>query len=131
MCQLISTWLLCNIWCDIIWKFEVTKFCLNWNWIQRHDLKSRSLLFILLFFFTLFLWGNRKGKKNNQSRDFQSCLSAGSWNCEDLIMLIKKNHTFEKRNDNLCNFVNGFLFILKSISYLKYIQTISISIWGF
>ena len=37
---------------------------------ERHDLKSRFLLFILLFFFPLFSGGKRKGEKNNQSRDF-------------------------------------------------------------
>ena len=31
---------------------------------ERHDLKSRFLLFILLFFFPLFLGGNRKVEKN-------------------------------------------------------------------
>ena len=45
---------------------------------ERHDLKSRFLLFILLFS-SLFLGGKRKGEKNNQSRDFKSCLSARSW----------------------------------------------------
>ena len=32
---------------------------------ERHDLKSRFLLFNLLFFFPLFLGGKRKGEKNN------------------------------------------------------------------
>ena len=45
---------------------------------ERHDLKSRFLLFILPFFFPLFLGGKRKGGTNNQSRDFKSCLSARS-----------------------------------------------------
>ena len=43
---------------------------------ERHDLKSRCLLFITLFFVPLFIGGKRKGEKNNQSRDFKSCLSA-------------------------------------------------------
>jgi hypothetical protein len=30
------------------------------------------------FLFLLFLGGKRKGEKNNQSRDFKSCLSARS-----------------------------------------------------
>ena len=41
---------------------------------ERHDLKPRFLLFILLFFFLLFLGGKRKGEKKTQSRDFKSCL---------------------------------------------------------
>ena len=45
---------------------------------ERDDLKSRFLLFILLFFFPLFLGGKRKGENNNQSRDFKSCLSESS-----------------------------------------------------
>ena len=51
---------------------------LIWNKDQaeRHELKSRFLLFILLFFFPFYLEGMRKGEKNGQSRDFMSCLSA-------------------------------------------------------
>ena len=45
---------------------------------ERHNLKSRFLLFILLLFFSLLLGGVRKRKKNNQSRDFKSCFSARS-----------------------------------------------------
>ena len=45
---------------------------------ERHDLKSRFLLFFLLFFFPLFLGGKRKGDKNNQSRNFKSCFSGSS-----------------------------------------------------
>ena len=37
------------------------------------------MLFILPFFFPLFLGGKRKGENNKQSRDFKSCLSAGSF----------------------------------------------------
>jgi hypothetical protein len=33
---------------------------------ERHYLKSRFLLFILLFFFPLFLWEKRKSLKNNK-----------------------------------------------------------------
>ena len=44
---------------------------------ERHVLKSRFLLFILLFS-PLFLEGRRKGVENNQSRDLKLCLSARS-----------------------------------------------------
>ena len=47
------------------------------DWAERHDFRSRFLLFILLFFF-LFLGGKRKGEKNSQSRGQKSCLSARS-----------------------------------------------------
>ena len=43
----------------------------------RHDLKSRFLLFIPLSS-SIFLGEKRKGEKNNQSRDFNSYLSARS-----------------------------------------------------
>ena len=43
---------------------------------ERHDLKSRFLLFILLFFFPLFLGGKRK--ENLKSRGKKTCLSARS-----------------------------------------------------
>ena len=36
------------------------------------------MLIILLFFFSLFLGGKRKGEKNNQNRGQKSCLSARS-----------------------------------------------------
>ena len=45
---------------------------------ERHDLKSQFLLFILPFSPLFLLEGRRKGGKNNQSRDFKSCLSARS-----------------------------------------------------
>ena len=41
---------------------------------KRHDLRSRFLLIRSLFL--LFLGGKRKGGKNSQNRDFNSCLSA-------------------------------------------------------
>ena len=47
-----------------------------YNQAERHDLKSRFLIFILLFFFHFILGGKRKEEKNSQSRDFKSCLSA-------------------------------------------------------
>ena len=59
------------------WKFFVTRTKVvhknqsQGNRAEMHDLKSRFLLFILLFFFPLFLGGKRKGEKNNQSRDFK------------------------------------------------------------
>ena len=46
---------------------------------ERHNLKSRFLLFILLFLFPLFLGGMRIGEKNNRCRDFKSCPSAWSY----------------------------------------------------
>ena len=46
---------------------------------KTHNLKSRFLLFILLFFPSIFLGGKRKGEKNNQSRGQKSCLSARSY----------------------------------------------------
>ena len=46
---------------------------------ERHDFLSRIFLFILLYFFTFFLGGNRKGEKNHQSRCQNSCLSAKSF----------------------------------------------------
>ena len=45
---------------------------------ERHDFRTRFLLFILLFFFPLFLGGKRKGEENNQSVGQKSCLSARS-----------------------------------------------------
>ena len=43
---------------------------------ERHDLKSRLLLFILLFFFHLFLLeGRERGEKNTQSRDLEQILN--------------------------------------------------------
>ena len=50
---------------------------------ERYDLKSRFLLFILHFFFAYILGEKRKGKENNQGRDFKSCLSARSLLCSD------------------------------------------------
>ena len=58
---------------DIILSLKVQK-----DRAGRHDLKSRSLLFILLFFFPFF-GRELKGEKNNQSFDFKSCLSARSF----------------------------------------------------
>ena len=58
---------------DIILSLKVQK-----DRAGRHDFKSRSLLFILLFFFPFF-GRELKGEKNNQSFDFKSCLSARSF----------------------------------------------------
>ena len=44
---------------------------------ESNELKSRFLLFVLLFFFPLFLGGKRK--RNYQSRGQKSCLSARSF----------------------------------------------------
>ena len=51
---------------------------------ERHDFRSRFLLFILLFLFPIFLGGKIKGEENNQSRGQMSCLSARS---ESLIQV--------------------------------------------
>ena len=45
---------------------------------ERHDLKWRFLLFILLFFFPLFLSGKTKREKTILNHDFKSWLSVRS-----------------------------------------------------
>ena len=65
----------------------------------RHDLKSRFLLFILLFFFPLFLGVNRKWERNNQSRDFKSCLSGSSL----VILFPFSRPSYKKREDEKDN----------------------------
>ena len=60
--------------------------CRTLDRAESHDLKSQFLLFILLFVFSLFLGGKRKGEKNNQSRDFPKCLSARSEHYPDTKM---------------------------------------------
>ena len=59
---------------------------------EWHDLKF--LLFILLFFFSPFLGGKRKGEQNNQSHDFKSCLIARSFLGSTEIVLPCLAHGF-------------------------------------
>ena len=72
------------------------------NRAERHDFKSRFLLFILLFFFLLFLGGKRKGKENNQSRDFKSCLSARSFWKERTHNMLYTGVCFCRTKKHLC-----------------------------
>ena len=66
---------------------------------ERHDLKSRFLLFILLFFVPLF---------NNQSRDFKSCLLVHHYMT---ILLVAMLTGFNK--------CKKYLYKIKHFHYLK------------
>ena len=62
---------------DIIKPIKLIFFKSNQNdRVEMHDFCSRFLLFILLFFFPLFLGGERKGEDNNRSRFQKAYLSA-------------------------------------------------------
>ena len=58
------------------------------NRAERHDFWSWFFLFILIFFIPLFLWGKRKGEKNNQSRGQNSYLSARSFKWLDSTIIV-------------------------------------------
>ena len=75
---------------------------------ERHDLKSRFLLFILLFFVPIFVGGKRKGGKNNQSRDFKSSLLVHHYMT---ILLVAMLTGFNK--------CKKYLYKIKHFHYLK------------
>ena len=84
-----------KIYCTLV--FSVLR---KSEWAERHDLKSRFLLFILLFFFPLFKRGKIKGEKNNQSQDFKSCLSARSENQYFQLLVKSGLNIFYNRSTN-------------------------------
>ena len=53
---------------------------------ERHDFWSRFFLFIIIFFFTFFLGGKRKGEKSHGQN---SCLSARSFKATIYVFLRK------------------------------------------
>ena len=83
---------------------------------ERHDLKSRFLIFILVFIYPLFLGGRRKGEKNNQSREFKSYHS-GSSNITitildfPLLLLVKLSLYIGKMNNRMAAYLFRILVV--------------------